>query len=79
MRLCSMFSRILAFCMISSIILPTAKFGKPADGNAFPTMERIFQIACRLCQAFSCHESLYCSRLLVNLHLDARHGTCGRL
>lgn len=42
MRLCSMFSRILAFCMISSIILPTAKFGKPADGSAFPTMETHF-------------------------------------
>ena len=25
----------IGFCLISSIILPTAKFGKPADGNAF--------------------------------------------
>ena len=32
----------IGFCLISSIILPTAKFGKPADGNAFPTMETHF-------------------------------------
>lgn len=42
MRLCSMLIRILAFCMISSVILPTAIFGRSADGNAFLTMETQF-------------------------------------
>ena len=44
-------------------------FGK--DGN------ELFDL--RTCRSFSRHESLYCSRLLVNLHLDARHVDCGRL